>query len=81
MKRDKELMRAILLKAEELAPRQTHANLKIDGYDAATVAEHIRLLLESDLLNGRVLPVFGQPPQTVISGLTAKGHDELDGRR
>jgi Hypothetical protein (DUF2513) len=79
MKRDMELVRTILKEIEDkLEPGSHSANLAIDGYDAATVAAHIELLIEADLIKGRVARHIGGISATVVERLTWTGHDFVD---
>lgn len=74
MKRDMDLVRAIMNEVAEKLPPMSHLQerLSIDGYDSATIDGHLELLIEAGLLEGRV----NKPAKVVvITGITWNGHD------
>ena len=79
MKRDMDLVREILLKIEEKHIYTTITNLRIDGYDMATVAYHCKIMHEAGLISD-----YGSSPgnNTIymfqVGGLTWEGNDYLD---
>lgn len=85
MKRDLELIRAILLKVEETPIGQPLSSpLKIDGYeDDDIIAEHVRLLHEKSYIDARITEEFnsydlaGLPrvESYTITRLLNDGHD------
>ncbi len=79
MKRDMDLIRAILLKIEDEAKDPNTPNLDplaVPGYKWPEISEHIKLLVESDYLDA--IPIdYGLCP----TRLTMKGHDFLDSIR
>lgn len=84
MKRDIELIRAILLKAEEIPIGQTISSpLKINEYDEDIIAEHVRLLYEQGYIDARIVEEFDSydlvgSPQVesyTITRLLNDGHD------
>lgn len=83
MRRDMDLVRRILLKAEESTEEQGRAGwLKLDGYDQMTVARHVQLLKEAGLAEAHVLTGDGVAPQAaLVFRLTWEGHDFLDAVR
>ena len=79
MKRDFDLIRSILRIVED-APANTdlQANsFKIDNYDEDTVLEHIDLLIEANLLEGRIIKTMRGLSGCIIQRLTWDGHDFL----
>ena len=55
MKRDLDLIRAILKKVESLPMPAERANLEIEGYDFPTIAFHMELLIEAGYLHANVV--------------------------
>jgi hypothetical protein len=80
MKRDMDLVRAIMNEVADRLPPMGHMQdrVSIEGYDAATIDGHIELLIEAGLLEGRVNK--GQKV-IVITGLPWTGHDFIDAAR
>ena len=78
MKRDLELIRKIVLKAETNAEDW---NLMVDGYAPEQVAYHAELLFESGWVKGEVFRTWGNPPVTTIRHLTPAGHDVAEACR
>ena len=79
MKRDMELVRKILFKIEEEYKDSAIYNLKIDGYDLATVAYHCNIIHGA----GLVMDYGSQSADDAIysfgvSGLTWEGQDFLE---
>jgi len=74
MKRDMDLARAIMNEVEEKLPPMGNleSRVSIEGYDPAIIDGHIELLIEADLLEGRVNKAA---KMIVITGLPWKGHD------
>lgn len=74
MKRDMDLIRAILLKVE------SDGKIDIPGDHAAEeIADHAQQLLEEDLVEGQVVKNRqGIPCHAVITRLTSKGHEFLN---
>ncbi|MBN1461056.1 MAG: DUF2513 domain-containing protein [Armatimonadetes bacterium] len=80
MKRDMELVRAILLKAEA---GDNSGYLEIDGYDQSMVAAHAQIMAEAGLV---VVPKIlandtTGPIAAKVSRLTWDGHEFLDSIR
>ena len=80
MKRDLELIRAILLEVEELPIGQFLSSIEIEGHSDEVIAEHVRLLeevnfIEAQLAHGR--SNFGalQVKAYAITRLLNDGHD------
>ena len=76
MKRDMNLIRHLLAFVEEQPAGAVIQQVSVpDGTDAATVGEHIDLLIEQGLIEGQVIDV--NAPAFVIQRLTWEGHDFL----
>ncbi|UXS49262.1 DUF2513 domain-containing protein [Agrobacterium tumefaciens] len=84
MRRDMDLIRALLLRFEKL--HQTigtilfeldDKDLQFEDYDPLVVAAHIRLMAEGRLIDAKVT---GQGA-TMLNGITWAGHDFLDSVR
>lgn len=84
MRRDMDLIRNLMLRFEEL--HQTigtllldfdDENLRFDGYEPITIAEHVRLLAEGRLIDAKVT---GQG-DVLLNSITWLGHDFLDSVR
>ena len=79
MKRDLDLIRRILMDIQSMPAGEARQEITYAGeYDPATIAEHVALLIESDLIKGEMLNIFGNTDQFMITGLTWKGHDFID---
>lgn len=80
MRRNMELLRTILLRAEEAAPGTNLLELGIERADFAELAHHAELLVEAGLLQAQVsymerspIPVY-----VVVERLTWAGHEFAD---
>ncbi len=82
MKRDMDLVRAILLKLEEIhaGPNSaiTDSDLTIPNYDNTTIAYHIEILIQAKLLSGDFSYLVGGEVSYAIYGITWEGHEFLD---
>jgi hypothetical protein len=76
MKRDIELIRAILLKSEEQPPDKLlySTNIHVEGFDSATIDGHILLLEEAGLIEVQKAQTANDSPYS-IKRLTWDGHD------
>jgi Hypothetical protein (DUF2513) len=77
MKRDMDLVRAILLDIEANAPAQGGLNrpVSVDGYDRATITAHVELMIrDAHLIHGE-MKKFNTGDDTMIRGLTWRGHE------
>lgn len=82
MKRDWELVRAVLIAAEELPPDGTSIDLGIVGYDTRVVYHHVALLIQAKLLQGGFNLNFGHDDYGYeVTGLTWEGHDFIESAR
>ena len=83
MKRDVDLIRQIILQAEQANEKiNVGAKFKVKGYDDILVAKHIELLVEAGLLKARLTRtdtdgVVG----AYVERLTWDGHEFLDAAR
>lgn len=80
MKRDMDLIRAILLMVE--AGEIQGTSVAVEGCDPHMVAEHIELLLDAGLILGKVTHFLGdEPPAALVRRLTWSGHEFLAAAR
>jgi hypothetical protein len=78
MKRDLKLVRLILLDVEATPPGQVIDGFTQEGYDERTIAEHVRLLIDANFLEGQVVQQFGTSAhEYAVTGLTWQGHEFL----
>lgn len=77
MKRNMDLYRAILSRAEEAAPTDHVGANEVDGYSDAVVYAHIRLLADEGLVEIVDFSSGDHPNACRISRITASGHDFL----
>ena len=76
MKRDFSLIRSILMTVEDAQPGEVIQNFQHDGSDARTVAEHVRLLKEGDLVDF-ASQLGSSECFYAVTRLTWKGHEFL----
>ena len=84
MKRDIDLLRAILLHVEAIGDPDEPLihSLAVEGMDQALVNEHVKLLIESGYLEGEIkFSTNNRILLTAIRGLTPKAYDLLDNIR
>jgi hypothetical protein len=77
MKRDYDLIRAILRDVEGIPPGSTIGGFEYEGVDAATVHGHAMLAYEAGLIKADVMSQISGPEKMKISGLTWAGHELL----
>lgn len=80
MKRDFDLIRLVLKEVEDSKPMEVYSDFQFEGYDSATINEHIELLIEAGLLAGKVARTRGRGIASVTH-LTWAGHDFLQSLR
>jgi Hypothetical protein (DUF2513) len=80
MKRDFELVRALLLYIEQSPPGKSINGLTRENYETEVISEHMALLIEEGFLKGEVSPSYSGI-HYVVFGLTWKGHDFIDNAR
>lgn len=82
MKRDMDLIRAILLAVEESDGTWVPCDAAIKGYDARAIGYHAMRLIEAGLCEGLISKQIGKnPPPVRITRLTWNGHDFLKAAR
>jgi repressor of nif and glnA expression len=82
MKRDWEVIRAILLALEALGDTNSVVSAgDIKGYDAETVNYHMRMLIEKGLIEGECSEPLGGGLYCLPERLTWEGHEFLDNMR
>lgn len=82
MKRDMDLIRAILFKIEESPGGFVTGPIAIDGYDDETIGYHLHLMVEGHLLHGTNTTAYGdRTPRAVASWITWDGHNFIDAAR
>ena len=77
MKRDPDLIRAILLLVEESPPDEHIADFSSLALDQALIVEHIKLLQDAHLVDARVQE-YMVGASAIILRMTSAGHDFLD---
>jgi len=79
MKRDMDLVRAILMAVEESDEQvMDAAQLASGSWDEVTVARHLELMIEAGLVVGQVDEYMGGGVDGFVSRLTWPGYDFLD---
>jgi hypothetical protein len=81
MKRDFDLIRRILLDVENLPAGQFLKNTSYEGYDQATVNEHVALIVDEKIVRGIVHKSTKGIDGFFLNGLTWKGHDFVEASR
>lgn len=83
MKRDMDLIRAILLAAEASPTGFAHkACEQIEGYTREQIGYHVYLLIDAGLAQGADITHRGSSgPEAILTCLTSAGHDFLDSAR
>lgn len=77
MKRDFDLIRAILLDFEGRPPGSIPLKFVSDDYAPEIVSAHLALLIEAGLLSGTTQDQMNGPDHAFPTGLTWDGHDFL----
>jgi Hypothetical protein (DUF2513) len=81
MKRDMELIRALMLMIES-QDQDDDTNFEIAGYDGSQIDYHLELLIESKLILGEMRKYMGSSrPTPMIERLSWEGHEFLDNAR
>lgn len=83
MKRDMDLIRELLLEIEEFEGKPSSSMLtgRRNEHDEYFVSEHLRLLLDAELINGVVHQALKGPFAVLGISITWKGYDFLDSVR
>lgn len=81
MKRDMDLVRAILLRLDQ-HPHGFAPPIEIDGYTDDQIGYHAHLMIQAGLVRGSDVTTHGDSsPQALMSSLTWEGHEFLDAAR
>jgi Hypothetical protein (DUF2513) len=79
MKRDMELIRALMLMIES---RDDDTDFEIAGYDGSQIDYHLEILIEAGLVIGEMRNYIGSSrPMSMIERLFWEGHEFLDNAR
>lgn len=82
MKRDKNLIREILLALEAESSGFAPKHLEIEGYTDEQVGYHTLLLLEAGFVDGQEVHTFNSDsPSAIATRITWKGYEFLDEAR
>ena len=82
MKRDPELVRAILLAMEAAPHGYAPEPFTIPGYDQETIGHHVWLMHQGGLVTAAVITAQQDPSPTALpEAITWKGHEFLDAVR
>lgn len=78
MKRDFNLIRDILIDAEEAPPGQVIQGFTYEGVDQQVIAEHVKLLIDAGYLEGELIHQMGSSAHAyAVTGMTWDGHEFL----
>ncbi|MBI3398676.1 MAG: DUF2513 domain-containing protein [Deltaproteobacteria bacterium] len=80
MKRDFDLIRRIMIDIEKIPARRYEQNFSYDGFDSATINQHIANLIDAGLVNGTTNSTNVRTT-VLVNDLTWAGHDFLDAMR
>jgi hypothetical protein len=75
MERNFNLVRQILLQVEATKPGTTIQKLTCEGFDKATIIEHVDIMIEADLLDGIISKTMAGSSGFLVRKITWKGHD------
>jgi hypothetical protein len=78
MTRDFDLIRTILSEVQAAPPLSVLMHIEAGGADRATVIEHLELLIEAGLIEGRVRRVAMNDAVYTVTRLKWEGQDFLD---
>lgn len=81
MKRDMNLIRAILLEIEPYDELISSEDIKIEGYSTKQIGYHIRLLVEAGMLVAYDTTNKDNPHSFIVQYITFSGHEFLDSIR
>jgi len=81
MKRDKQLIRALLLQIESQQPGQCFEPAPFAGHDLESVKYHLHLLHQANLVECELEHPWDGEPVLIARNLTLLGHDLLDSLR
>ena len=77
MERNFNLVRQILLQVEATPPGTTIQNLTCEGFDEATIIEHVDIMIEAGLIDGIIPNTLVGSSGFLVRKITWKGHDFL----
>ena len=78
MKRDFDLIRHIMTDIENMPAASAFKSFEYPGYDKATIHQHIKLLIDENLIEGKIHESHHGIDAVRITGLTWNGHDFID---
>jgi len=83
MKRDMDLIRALLLHFEAKGNQEHELNTAIDGYDSNVIGYHLNLMYDAGLITAEPFTssTSSRVYKVVPFGLTWQGHEFLDAAR
>jgi len=81
MRRDMDLVRKILMAAEDSPSGYAPDPLKIEGYSKEEIQYHALIIIEAGLATGGETTPFNGPPAAIIHRLTWRGHEFLEAAR
>jgi hypothetical protein len=81
MKRNFDLIRDILLHIESQNSGFFYKPVILEDYTKEETIYHLVLMIENNLLEGKINSVSGGDPLVIISRMTWKGHDFLEASR
>lgn len=82
MKRNLDLVRDILLHLESQESGFYYKPLTLENYSKDETIYHIILMIENELIDGKIQSVSGNAtPLVIVTRITWKGHDFLDACR
>jgi Hypothetical protein (DUF2513) len=81
MKRDLELIRQLMLAIELRDTRFSTESIEIDGYDSSQINYHLKLMIEAELVVGKVISQFNNRTTIIIEKLSWEGCNFLDDAR
>jgi hypothetical protein len=77
MERNFNLVREILLQAEAAPAGTTIQEFACEGFDKATIVEHVEIMIDANLLDGNVTKTMAGPSGFLVYKITWQGHDFL----
>jgi hypothetical protein len=77
MERNFNLVRQIMLQVEATPPGTQIQNLTCEGFDEATIIEHVDIMIEAGLLDGIIPKTMAGSSGFLVRKITWKGHDFL----
>jgi hypothetical protein len=82
MKRDKELIRKLVLAVEDARNGYAPNGIDVEGYTQEQIRYHAYLLLDGGFIEGdRIDNTDSDSPEAIVRNLTWKGHEFADAAR